>query len=216
MMYFRHYLAKFFYNLIWIPWYFTLRAFAHYRVVYEDRSVRNAKGPILVVANHSSWIDPFLISAPFPMFSSIFPIHFAVWPMLFLVPFVNVFVWAMGSFGIHKNVGLERSLAEPMKLLEKGWTVGVFPQGARRRLFGRPRKGRRGAGYLALKKDSLIIPVFVDGAVRFSMLAFFSRKKHITVYVGKGFHLPEDIKNRGDTVETTEFLMQKLYVSHTS
>ena len=211
MIYFRHYLAKFLYNALWIPLYFTFKFFVHYRIIYQDRSIRHIEGPILIVANHSSVIDPFFISGPFPMGSRVFPLHFAVWPILFLIPFVNIFAWAMGSFGVRKGIGLERALKEPLKFLEKGWTVGIFPQGARSRPVGGIRKSRRGAGYIALKNNPTIIPVYVHGARALAPWVFFSRARHITVYTGAPFRLPQEMHIRNNAEEVSEFLMERLF-----
>ena len=210
MTYIRHYIAEFAYNAIWIPWYVTLKIFAHYKVVYEDRSVRRPAGPVLIVANHSSWIDPFLISGPFPMFSSVFPIHFAVWQKLFSVPGINIFVWIMGSFAVVRKIGLENTLAVPLALLARGWTVGVFPEGSRRKRVGRHKKARRGVGYLALKAHPRIVPVFVDGALGLTAKSFFSRRRHITVYVGRPLRIPHEMQEREDAREVAEFIAQKL------
>lgn len=209
----QYWIAKILYNVIWIPWFLALGILFNYKVTYEDRSVRNMRGPFIIAANHSSWIDPFVISGIFPIFSKVFPIRFAAYPRLFFNPFMGIPVYIMGTFPAQRGIPLEESLRTPLKFLKDGQVVGIFPEG-RRRHYGRPRKGRRGAAYLAMKTGVEVLPVQISGTVGIDIRKIFPRNKNVEVCVGKPFKLPKKFKN-ADSIEelneATEIIMEKIH-----
>jgi len=100
-------------------------------------------------------------------------------------------------------------LKKPIEILDKKGTVGIFPQGVRYH-GGRPKKGRRGAAYLALAADTSILPVYIKGTIGLGLRAFFKREKSITLYSGKVFRIPKDLHEARDVDKATEFLMEKI------
>lgn len=209
----QYWTAKILYNAIWIPWYLTLKLLFRYNVVYEDKSARRMRGPFIIAANHSSWIDPFVISGIFPIFSSVYPIRFAAYPRLFFNPFVGIAVYILGTFPAQKGIPLSESLATPVKFLKNAQVVGIFPEG-RRRHYGRPRKGRRGAAYLAINTGVKILPVSITGTVGINLKNIFTHNKNIEVCVGKPFRLPKEFKNADDIdqlTKATEIIMEKIH-----
>lgn len=207
-----YWIAKIAYNITWIPWHLVSKFFLHYQIIYQNRNVRNLKGPLIIAANHSSWLDPFLLSGIFPIFSPIFPIRFATYQKFFWYFHTALFVRIYGCFSVKGRVGLERTLLPAVSFLRNGQTVGIFPEGRRRHL-GRPRKGRRGAAYLAIATSSPILPCKIEGARGFSLKTFFSRKRKVTVYIGQPFLLPPNL-NDADNVnhlnDATEIIMYKI------
>lgn len=187
-------IAKITYSITWIPWYLLFKIFLRYEIVYKDRRVRKLRGPLIIAANHSSWLDPFLVSGIFPIFSPIFPIRFATHYRFFYYIYTALFVRLYGCFRIRKGIGLGKVLAKAVSFLEKNQVVGIFPEG-RQRHFGRPRKGRRGATYLAIKTSSRILPCYIDGTLGLKLKSFLFRKRKIIVYVGYPFLLSEEFNN---------------------
>ena len=182
--------------------------FLHFKVEGQEH-LKSLKGPLIVSFNHVSWIDPFFVDAAFPLCSNLIPIHFAAaykyyW-MLF--PFSAI----AGAFPVKRRVGLKKTLAKALKILKKGGTVGIAPEGKRRH-FGRPRKGRRGVAFLALKTNALILPVYIQGALGLKALEMLLRKNKIVVKFGKPFRLPaQPTKTRPDLIKYSNFVIDKIY-----
>jgi 1-acyl-sn-glycerol-3-phosphate acyltransferase len=153
----------------------------------EDLS--KLKGPLILACTHSSWLDSFLISATFPFKSKVFPIRWGCWYLYYYFPLFFPFLWLLGAFPLRKGIGLERSLAFPVKILKKGGVIGIFPEGKRRHL-GRPPKGRRGPAYLALTTNSPILPIKIEGNRGLTIIGSFLRKHKIKIKIGKSFCLP--------------------------
>jgi len=205
----RKFLGKWFYNFSWLVCRVIFPFFLHYEVKNRER-LENLKPPLLVVANHVSFFDPHLIGGgAFPFNSKVFPIRFAVYPKYYYLPILFPFIWLYGGFPIYRKIGLGQSLRIPLKILQKEGTVGIFPRGKIHR-YGRLRKGRRGAGYLALKANVPIIPIRIDGLLNMSFKEFLLRKRKAVINVGEKFSLPDEIKKSGDINQATNFITDEL------
>lgn len=201
--------AKIVWNLIWIPGTLLFRFFLHFQAIHKGNG-KKLKRPLIVVANHSSALDPFLIGAAFPWRSHIFPIQFAMWYKYFWFPLLTPFAWALGAYPIRKGIGLENALRSSIKILESRGVVGIFPEGKRRHL-GRPRNPRVGAIYLALKTNTKILPVYIEGSLGMNLLKFFTRSKKVKVVVGEPFLLKRKaIKHPEDLKEISSIIEQKI------
>lgn len=177
--------------------------------VHGKENLENQKSPLIVAFNHVSWLDPIFVYAAVPLNSKVTPIHFAAYYKVYRM-FFPIFTMA-GAFPVKRGVGLEKTLAKGITILKKGGTVGIAPEGKRRHL-GRRRKGRRGAAFLALKTNTLILPVYIQGALGFKVLEMLLRKNKITVKFGKPFGLPvQSAKARPDLIKYSNFIMDKIY-----
>lgn len=211
-----YWVAKSVYNLTWVPWYLLFNFFLRYKIVYANSSVKKVRGPFIIAANHSSWLDPFLLSGIFPIFSSAFPIRFATYHVFFLYFHTALFVRIYGCFQVRRKVGLEKVLAPAVKFLKRGQVVGIFPE-ANKRHLGRPRKGRRGAAYLAIKTGAPILPCKIEGIMGLSVGNFFMRHHKVTVYVGELFSISGRLNDPADVDhlnEATEIIMRSVKKLH--
>lgn len=207
-----YFVAKIVYNLTWIPWYLTFRFFLNYEVKYKDASVKKMRGPLIIAANHSSWLDPFFISGIFPIFSAIFPIRFAIDMRFLYYPHTAISSRIYGSFGVKRGVGLEKVLAPAVEFLKQKQVVGIFPEGKKRH-FGRPKRGGRGAAYLSIKTRAPILPCKIEGDMGLAFTNFIHHKNKVTIYVGVPFRLPKNINNPQSAEDlniATDIIMKKI------
>jgi len=203
----RYFIGKISYNLLW-PFSKTLfKIFLRFEV-RNPQKLKNLKGPLIIAANHTSFVDPFLIGAAFPFNSRVYPIWFATAPKYYYFPLFLPFVWCLASFPIFKKIGLENSLRVPVKILEEKGVVGIFPEG---KVWhrGRPRKGRRGTAYLALKTKTPILPIKVEGALNLNLKNFILRKKHVRIIVGDIIN-PSSRRFPKDINKATDFITEKI------
>jgi glycerol-3-phosphate dehydrogenase (NAD(P)+) len=136
-----------------------LQPFFHlyFRVERIGREHIPTQGPVLLMANHRSFSDPFLIGICLRR-----PLHFVAKKELFDKRWKARILLALGAFPINRGESDEMAMETARIILERGGAVGIFPEGTRVRPgpLGRP---RRGAGRLALETGAPIVPVAING-----------------------------------------------------
>lgn len=204
----RRFLGKWFYNFSWLVCRGIFPLMLHYQVKNKDR-LKDLSPRLIIVANHCSTLDPHLIGAAFPFNSKVFPICFATAPKYYRSPVLFPFIWLYNGFPIYRKIGLDNALKIPLKILQKGGAVGIFPEGKVRHK-GRPRKARRGAAYLALKTGAPIMPIRIEGILNITLKELFLRKRRAVIIAGEKFHLPKEIQQSQDINQTTNLIADKL------
>jgi len=199
-----------FQKILWAPFRLIFLLFFNFEVEFKD-NLEELNSPLIIASNHSSWIDPFLVSVAFPLRLRIFPVRYACWHKHYykLLNFIPLVLF--GSFPIKKKIGLEESLKIPLNILRKGGTVGIFPE-ERRFHRGRHRKGRRGAAYLAVRTNIKIIPVKIEEPASISFKGFILRKYKVKIKIGSPFFLPsQEITKPEDFDQATSLIMNKIW-----
>jgi 1-acyl-sn-glycerol-3-phosphate acyltransferase len=114
-------------------------------------------GPVILAANHRSFLDPFVIAT-----LSRRPMYFVAKKELFRKPLQRWFLNSLGAFPIDRGNADGDAMGTARMLLERGDGVVIFPEGTRTRPggLGRP---KRGVGRLALETGAPVIPVTVHG-----------------------------------------------------
>jgi 1-acyl-sn-glycerol-3-phosphate acyltransferase len=137
----------------------VLQPFFHlyFRVQRVGREHIPTRGPVLLVANHRSFSDPFLIGICLRR-----PLHFVAKKELFDSRWKARILLALGAFPISRGESDEMAMETARIILERGGAVGIFPEGTRVRPgpLGQP---KRGAGRLALETGAPIVPVAISG-----------------------------------------------------
>ena len=97
--------------------------------VSVSAAAKEVSSPVLIVANHVSWLDPSLIGAALFGQVKIFPFFYITKDSLVNFPVFGGFIKRLGAFAAHRGEGLEKSLALPGWFLNSGHSVVFFPQG---------------------------------------------------------------------------------------
>lgn len=116
-------------------------------------------GPLLVVANHFSWLDPPLVGTVLPR-----KVHFMAKQELFRYPLFGWLLRRLGAFPVRRGHPDRQALRHSLDLLRRGEVVGLFPEGTRSRGFLGPFEP--GAGLLAVRSGAPVLPVAIDGPYR--------------------------------------------------
>ncbi|MEA2087126.1 MAG: lysophospholipid acyltransferase family protein [Candidatus Caldatribacteriota bacterium] len=117
-------------------------------------------GPFIIVANHSSLLDPIILGI------SVRPkVIFVAAAYLFEINWLGYLLRMANSIPIHRenNTNNIKSIKQALKILHRGGVLGIFPEGGvDRQKDDLPIKA--GAAYLATKVGVPIVPIRIKGA----------------------------------------------------
>jgi 1-acyl-sn-glycerol-3-phosphate acyltransferase len=138
-------------------------------------------GPLILVANHFSFIDPLAMIRSTP-----WPLEFLAGAHMPNAPAVVTWipkVW--GVFPVHRGSAARSALRAAERVLAQNGVLGIFPEGGNWATVLRP--ARPGAAYLAARSGAPILPIGIDGLVDvFPRLRRGGRAK-VTIRIGKQF-----------------------------
>jgi 1-acyl-sn-glycerol-3-phosphate acyltransferase len=118
------------------------------------------EGPVLLVSNHISLLDPPLVGSPLER-----KVHFMAKAELFKVPGLKQLIADLGAFPVKRGSGDRAALRTVFKLLDDGKVLGLFPEGTRSKT-GELEAGQSGAAVFALRSKATVIPTAVVGPYR--------------------------------------------------
>src|SRR5439155_2204851 len=123
------------------------------------------KGPLIVVANHSSALDAPLITGYLaPAIGR--PVHWMVKQELIRDRILGPIVHAYGSFGVQRGAADADAYRTARAVLDAGRVLASHPEGTRSH-EGRLVRARSGLARLAIRSGAPILPVGVQGLERF-------------------------------------------------
>ena len=150
-------------------------------------------GPVLLVSNHASYIDPFLDGG---MISR--PIHFMARSDLWNVKFLAWWIPKVHGIPIRRAGFDRKALQVTLDYLKNGEIILVYPEGTRS-IDGKLKPGMAGVGLIAYQAKVPVIPIYISGSfAAFPRKNKFPKPKKIKVYFGSPldlqteFNMPED------------------------
>lgn len=119
-----------------------------------------AEGPLLIVANHMSWVDPLLIGSLLSRRAWFFTkIEIFRWPV------TGWLCYLTGQIPVQRGESDRTALEKALAILRAGKVVVIFPEGTVERQE-RMLKAHTGAAMLALRTGATILPVALTGTRR--------------------------------------------------
>ena len=119
-----------------------------------------AHGPVLLVANHSSVLDPPLIGG-----ASDRQLTYLAKAELFKIPLFGALIHGLNARPVRREGADPGALRTAKRVLEEGGALLVFPEGTRGD-EGVIRPAKPGAGLLAVSSGAAVVPVYVRGSGR--------------------------------------------------
>jgi cytidylate kinase len=155
---------------------------AMFRLESQGRDNIPATGPVLLVANHSSLLDPPLIGA-----AARRQLIFLAKVELFQFPLFGGLMRRLNARPVRRDGADPAALRTAMRVLEEGRALLIFPEGTRGD-EGVIRPAKAGAGMLAVLSGASVVPVYVRGSGRaWPRGRTFPRPAKVTVTFGPAF-----------------------------
>jgi len=132
----------------------------YWRIQGRGREHVPRSGPVLLVANHSSLLDPPLVGGMTPR-----PVSFLAKAELFAIPLFGGLIRRLNAYPVRREGADPAALRTALRVLEGGGTLLVFPEGTRGQ-EGVLRPGKAGAGMLAVLSGAPVVPVYIRGSGR--------------------------------------------------
>ncbi len=164
----------------------VLQPFFHiyWRLSRIGREYIPRQGPVIVAANHRSFLDPFVIAVMARR-----PMHYVAKKELFMRPWQAWILNALGAFPVDRGASDEQMIETAKAILARGDIVLIFPEGTRVRpgALGKP---KRGVGRLALESGAPVVPVAVIGteAIR---RGWRIRPHKVRIRAGRALRFPQ-------------------------
>jgi 1-acyl-sn-glycerol-3-phosphate acyltransferase len=164
-------------------------------------------GPFVIVANHLSLLDGFVLVSFVRA-----KITFMSAAYLFKMPFVGNVLRGVGAIPVQGKGSDIKLIKKAMKVLQTGGVLGIFPEG---RITNEKDdfSAKAGAAYLAIKADVPIIPMAIKGADKaLPVGAKFPKLNKIEVKIGKPISCSREIKlNKKILEDTVNSYMKEIY-----
>ncbi|MBN2386625.1 MAG: 1-acyl-sn-glycerol-3-phosphate acyltransferase [Anaerolineales bacterium] len=139
------------------------------------------QGPLLVVGNHFSFVDPvaFVRFAPWPIefVGGAATPHAPLWTRV--IPFL----W--GYHKLYRGTGSRNALRAAEATLNNGGILAIFPEAGSWASVLRP--ARPGTAFLATRTGARLLPVGLDGCTDVFPSLFRGRRARVTINIGKPF-----------------------------
>lgn len=141
-------------------------------------------GPVILVANHTSLLDGFLLATVWPR-----QLTFLSAAYLFRLPVVGAFLRAMGAIPVQKEGNELAGMRAALRVLQRGGTLAIFPEG-QVCTGDKLCPFQTGWAYLALKAGVPVLPVVIKGtSMALPAGAVFPRRSKIYMQIASPWTL---------------------------
>jgi 1-acyl-sn-glycerol-3-phosphate acyltransferase len=166
------------YRIGWYLFRFIYATYFGWRVFNPERVPLT--GPVILAANHASFIDPPLVGAGLKR-----DINYLARESLFRFPGIGALLRSWNSVPVDRDGGGAAGLRAILDRLLDGGAIILFPEGTRTR-DGKLQPARSGIGLTVIKSAAPVVPVRAFGTFEaFGREMRFPRPRPIAVKYGK-------------------------------
>lgn len=183
---------------------FCFTTFGRWEVV--GRELVPPRGPLLVVANHLSYVDPPLLVASLQR-----PLNFIAKQELFANPIMGFLMREWGAYPLDRSGMTINAMRQVLQLLAEDRAVVIFPEG-HRSPDHTMKEGMVGAAYLAIKSQATILPVGITGTEKIPSWRIAFPLCRFKVNIGLLFSLPtlEGTPSRAVVESVRDMIMYRI------
>jgi len=205
-------------SIIWLTTYLVLYPILHIAFSVKIKSVNNFKNvntPLLIIANHKSMIDPWIIPIMMPMkvFTKVSPIRFTgatyfnspARQLLYTLGIIKFIYFLYDVIPLKKEGTLYEKLQPFKEAIGEGSAVMFFPEGTMVK-EDKVKKFKRGSAVLAKMTNANIWPI----SIKYSGNGW---RKKCDISYGKTFKIPKNLFQKNDNphfTRATAYLEQKI------
>ena len=185
-----------------------LLVFPVFRILFRGHTCGNGHvpmdGPLVVVANHGSHLDPPLLGHALGR-----PVAFMAKAELFSIPLLGRVIRACGAYPVKRGASDREAIRTATARLQEGWAIGVFLDGTRQE-NGRVNQPMPGAALLAARSGAALLPVAILNSHR-ALGVGRSRPRLVRLEMRIGIPVPAPSSRRKPELEaTTRELQQRI------
>ncbi|MBI4352536.1 MAG: 1-acyl-sn-glycerol-3-phosphate acyltransferase [Candidatus Omnitrophica bacterium] len=163
--------------------------FVFYKMFFRFRAygIENVPDPadergVILAPNHASYLDPPVVAIALRRV-----VTFLAKGYLFQKFFIGSFLRSAGVVPIKTRTDDFRTIRQILGILKEGHCVAIFPEGTRS-VDGAFKKPESGIGFLAMKSQAYVVPVYIQGT--YEVLpkgAKWFRPRPVSAYFGRSF-----------------------------
>lgn len=151
------------------------------------------EGPVIIVSNHMSFVDPVLVGATVPR-----TLAYIARADMFKYPVLGWWMRAVNTIPLERGAGDLGAIKAAIRAIKDGKVFGIFPEGRRSRT-GQIEPFKTGAAAIALRTDAVLVPMAIIGSDKAWPVGSFPRPfRPIKVVFGEPITLPSDPAERKD------------------
>jgi 1-acyl-sn-glycerol-3-phosphate acyltransferase len=146
------------------------------------------KGSAIIMINHISFIDPFVVANPLPRnITALAKVEVYDYPVVGIIPKL------LGVIPVKRDEVDRKAVQSCLEVLRAGEMILLAPEGTRGPTL---RQGLEGVAYLASRSGAPVVPVAIDGTDGFPALRFTRRWKQPggCIQFGRPFRFHSDLK----------------------
>ena len=164
------------------------------------------QGPLLIVSNHLSMADQFLLSANLNR-----KVVFMAKEELFRFRLIRHLAYGFGAFPVRRGGIMDRkALRQANQVLDSGQALGMFPEGMRSK-NAQLQPAYPGSALIALHNGAPILPIGITGMEQLNkgIVWMLLHRPPVTVNIGCPFHLPpvNDKVTKAELVKLANYIM---------
>ena len=158
--------------------------------------VRDLKAPYILMANHTTMLDPFMMAVAIPQYQ----IRFIGKKELWKFPPFAWFANAIRAIPVDRHNPDMEAMRACMRVTREGHVLGIFPEGTRHHK-GLMTELESGVAMIALRSKVPLVPVYIAGK-----LGFF---RTLHVYVAQPIMM-DDLREMVINTETCGMLLGRI------
>jgi len=135
-------------------------------------------GPVIVVMNHLSIVDPFMVAGFFPR-----PMVFMAKEEIYKIPGMRHITRWYGSFTVRRGEADREAIRNCIEVLQQGNVLGLFPEGTRSKT-GFLGEVKAGVGLVIHRTGAPVVPIGIVGTGRVSPKRPFHLRPTVRVKIG--------------------------------
>lgn len=155
-----------------------------------NREAVPLKGPLLIVSNHVSYLDPVLLGAFIPRRTACLAKE-----ELFKILGLGWLLRTWGVMPVKRGFADRTAIRRAEEVLNRGGALLMFPEGTRSR-NARLQPGQTGAAFVALRCGAPVLPVGISGTQHVRGVRDVLRRPRITATFGRPIQPPPAEKAR--------------------